>query len=211
MMYNENSNGGKFMSTKIITVSRQFGSGGRIIAQQVAEKLGWKFYDRELIEKIAEKSGLAKEFIEEQGEYASSGQNLVYSVPAGFGSFSAGQSVFDKLYVMQYNIIKELAEKEPCVIVGRCADYVLRDRKDVFNIFVFADMDYRMKRAEEVYKIQAKDMKKYLEDRDKKRKLYYKYNTDRTWGDFANYDLCLKSSSIGLDTCAEIIEKAVKQ
>ena len=115
------------MDIKIITVSRQFGSGGRIIAKDVAAKLGWKFYDREIIEKIAEKSGLAKEFIEERGEYASAGQNLVYSAPAGFGGFSTGQSVFDKLYVMQYNIIREIAEEGPCVIVGRCADYVLRD------------------------------------------------------------------------------------
>ncbi|HAH62417.1 MAG TPA: cytidylate kinase [Treponema sp.] len=193
------------MSTNIITVSRQFGSGGRIVAQAVAEKLGWKYYDRELIEKIAEKSGLAKEFVEERSESATSGQNLVYSMPAGLGGFSAGQSVFDKLYVMQYNIIKELADKEPCVFVGRCSDYVLRERKDCFNVFVYADMDFRIRRAEEVYKVEAKDTRKFLEDRDKKRRLYYKYNTDRTWGDVANYDLCLKSSSIGIDTCVQII------
>src|SRR5574344_1789321 len=205
MMYNENSNGGKFMSTKIITVSRQFGSGGRIIAQQVAEKLGWKFYDRELIEKIAEKSGLAKEFIEEQGEYASSGQNLVYSVPAGFGGFAGGQSVFDKLYVMQYNIIKELADEEACVSVGRCAEYILRDRPDRSNVFVLADMDFRIKRTEEVYKVETKDTEKFLIDRDKKRRLYYKYNTDRSWGDAANYDLCLKSNVIGIDTCTKLV------
>jgi cytidylate kinase len=197
------------MGTKIITVSRQFGSGGRVIAQNVAEKLGWKYYDRELIEKIAEKSGLAKEFIEERGEYATSGQNLVYSMPAGFGGFSAGQSVFDKLYVMQYNIIKELADGEPCVIVGRCADYVLRDRKDCFNVFIYADMDFRMHRAADVYKVEAKDIRRYLEDRDKKRKLYYKYNTDRTWGDVSNYDMCLKSSSVGIERCAQVILESI--
>lgn len=197
------------MNTNIITVSRQFGSGGRIIARTVSEKLGWKFYDRELIEKIAEKSGLAKEFIEERGEYATSGQNLVYSVPAGFGGFSSGQSVFDKLFIIQYNIIRELADEGPCVFVGRCADYVLRDRKDCFNVFVYADMDFRIKRAAEVYKIESKDMRKFLEDRDKKRRLYYKYNTDRTWGDVANYDLCLKSSSIGTDASVEIILKSI--
>lgn len=199
------------MSTNIITVSRQFGSGGRIVAQSVAEKLGWKYYDRELIEKIAEKSGLAKEFVEERSESATSGQNLVYSMPAGLGGFAAGQSVFDKLYVMQYNIIKELADKEPCVFVGRCSDYVLRDRKDCFNVFIHADMDFRMQRAKEVYKVEAKDMRKFLEDRDKKRRLYYKYNTDRTWGDVANYDLCLKSSSIGIDTCVRIILESIAE
>jgi cytidylate kinase len=199
------------MNTNIITVSRQFGSGGRIIARTVSEKLGWKFYDRELIEKIAEKSGLAKEFIEEKGEYATSGQNLVYSVPSGFGGFTAGQSVFDKLYIMQYNIIRELAGEEPCVFVGRCADYVLRDRKDCFNVFVCADMDFRIKRAADVYKIESKDMRKFLEDRDKKRRLYYKYNTDRTWGDVTNYDLCLKSSSIGIDTCVQLILDSVSR
>jgi cytidylate kinase len=197
------------MNTNVITISRQFGSGGRIVAQGVAEKLGWKFYDRELIERIAEKSGLAKEFIEERGEYAASGQNLVYSMPAGFGGFSAGQSIFDKLYVMQYNIIKELSEKGPCVFVGRCADYVLRDRKDCFNVFVYADMEFRMQRAVEIYKVATKDMRKFLEDRDKKRRLYYKYNTDRTWGDVRNYDLCLKSSSIGIDMCIDILLKSI--
>ena len=193
------------MDIKIITVSRQFGSGGRIIAKDVADKLGWKFYDREIIEKIAEKSGLAKEFIEERGEYASAGQNLVYSAPAGFGGFSTGQSVFDKLYVMQYNIIREIAEEGPCVIVGRCADYVLRDRTDCFHVFIYADMDFRIARAGSIYKVDAPNIERYLFDRDKKRKLYYKYNTDRVWGDVKNYDLCLKSSAIGLDTCAAMI------
>jgi len=193
------------MDIKIITVSRQFGSGGRIIAKDVADKLGWKFYDKEIIEKIAEKSGLAKEFIEERGEYASAGQNLVYSAPAGFGGFSTGQSVFDKLYVMQYNIIREIAEEGPCVIVGRCADYVLRDRTDCFHVFIYADMDFRIARSTNIYKVDAPNIERYLFDRDKKRKLYYKYNTDRVWGEVKNYDLCLKSSAIGLDTCAAMI------
>jgi len=198
------------MDTNIITVSRQFGSGGRIIAQNVAEKLGWKYYDRELIEKIAEKSGMAREFIEERGEYATSGQNLIYTVPSGFGGFSGGQSVFDKLYVIQYNIIKELADEGPCVIVGRCADYVLRDRTDCLYVFVYADMEYRIHRAADVYKIESKDMRKFLEDRDKKRKLYYKYNTDRIWDDPQNYDMCLKSSTIGIDRCVQLIVDSVR-
>ena len=197
--------GAFYMDIKIITVSRQFGSGGRIIAKDVADKLGWKFYDKEIIEKIAEKSGLAKEFIEERGEYASAGQNLVYSAPAGFGGFSTGQSVFDKLYVMQYNIIREIAEEGPCVIVGRCADYVLRDRTDCFHVFIYADMDFRIARSTNVYKVDTPNVERYLLDRDKKRKLYYKYNTDRVWGEVKNYDLCLKSSAIGLDTCAAMI------
>jgi cytidylate kinase len=197
------------MDKKIITISREYGSGGRTIAQQVAAELGWKYYDRELIEKIAEKSGLAKEFIEEKGEYATSGQNLVYSVPAGFGGFAAGQSIFDKLYVVQYNIITELAGERPCVIVGRCSDYILRDRTDCFNVFIYADMSFRIKRTEEVYNIHVKDTRRFLEDRDKKRKLYYKYNTDRCWGDTDNYDFCLKSSSVGIDKCTHLILESV--
>lgn len=195
---------------KVITVSRQFGSGGRIIAQEVAKKLGWKYYDRELIEKISEKSGLSKEFIEEKGEHATSGQHLVYSVPSGFGWFPTGQSVFDKLYIMQYNIIKEVVEEGPCVIVGRCADYVLRDMADCLKVFIFADMDYRIKRSEEVYNVKEKDTRKFLEERDRKRKLYYKYNTDRTWDDLFHYDLCLKSSAIGMEACTDIILKAAQ-
>lgn len=195
---------------RIITVSRQFGSGGRIIAQQVAEKLGWKYYDRDLIGKIAEKSGFAKEFIEEKGEHATSGQHLAYNVPSGFGWFPVGQSIFDKLYTVQYNIIKEVADEGPCVIVGRCADYVLREREDCLRVFIHADMEFRIKRATEVHKVDTpKDMRKYLEDGDKKRKLYYKYNTDRNWDDVSNYDLCLKSSTLGLDGCAKIILESI--
>ncbi|MBQ9495431.1 MAG: cytidylate kinase-like family protein [Treponema sp.] len=197
------------MATRIITVSRQFGSGGRVIAQYVAEKLGWKFYDRELIEKIAEKSGLSKEFIEERGEHASAGQHLVYNAHSGFSGFSAGQSVFDKLYVMQYNIIREIADECPCVIVGRCADYVLRDRTDCFHVFIYADIDYRVHRAKEIYKVDASDMRKFLRDKDKQRKLYYKYNTDHIWGDVKNYDLCLKSSAIDMNICTSIIVSAI--
>lgn len=198
------------MPAKIITMSRQFGSGGRVIAQDVARELGWKFYDKELIEKIAEKSGLAKVFIEERGEDASIGQHLVYSASSGFGAFSQGQSVFDKLYVVQYNIIKELASGEPCVIVGRCADYVLRDRNDCFNVFIQANLDFRIARTRDVYKIESNDYAKYLRDRDKKRKLYYKYNTEHTWGDVRNYDLCLNSSSLGLEKCTSLIVEAVR-
>jgi cytidylate kinase len=197
------------MEKHIITISRQYGSGGRMTAEKLAEQLGWKFYDRALIEKIAEKSGLAKEFIEEKGEYATAGQNMIYSVPSGFGGFSAGQSVFDKLYTIQYSVIKELADKEPCIIVGRCADYILRERTDCFNVFIYADMEDRISRCKDVYKIESKDIQKFLEDKDRKRKLYYKYNTDRSWGDVRNYDLCLKSSTIGIDTCVNIIKEAI--
>ncbi|MBQ9238396.1 MAG: cytidylate kinase-like family protein [Treponema sp.] len=202
------------MKTRVITISREFGSGGRLIAQRVATRLGWKIYDRNLIEKIAEKSGLAKEFIEEKGESAAAGQHLAYSVPAGFGSFLTGQSVFDKLYVMQYNIIKEIADEAPCVIVGRCADYILRDRTDCFRVFVHADIDYRIKQVSDTYKelynVEAKDMRKFLEGLDKKRKLYYRYNTDRVWDDVRNYELCLKSSSMSLDECATVIISCIE-
>lgn len=196
---------------KIITVSREFGSGGRIIAQDVAKQLGYKYYDRLLIEKIEEKSGLAKEFIEEQGEHATSGQHLVYNVPSGFGWFPAGQSVFDKLYTVQYNIIKEVADEDPCVIVGRCADYILRNRTDCLKVFIHADMDFRIERSEKVYAVKEKDTRKFLEERDKKRKLYYKYNTDRCWDDISHYDLCLKSSALGMDTCTKLIIAAAKE
>lgn len=198
------------MAIDIITISRQFGSGGRIIAQDVAKKLGWKFYDRELIEKIAEKTGLAKEFIEERGEHATTGQHLAFTLPGQFNGFSTGPSILDKLYVMQYNIIKEIAEESPCVIVGRCADYILRENKNCFHVFIHADQKFREERSVNVYNVQTNDIAKFLKDRDKKRKLYYKYNTDQVWGDVRNYDLCLKSSALGLDTCTKIILEAIQ-
>ena len=128
------------MGIRVITVSRQFGSGGRTIAKETAERLGWAYYDKELVKKIAAESGLAESYILESGEYACSTSSFLFNwVMNAEGARSGSLPISDQLYIIQHNIIKDLAEKERCVIVGRCADYVLRDRPDCLHTFFHAD------------------------------------------------------------------------
>ncbi len=195
---------------RVITISREFGSGGRSIGRMVAEKLGYAFYDRELVEEVAKRSGFSPEFIEESGEYASTRHSLLFSL-ATANQFSAdGLSVTDRLYLEQSKIIEELAEKGGCVIVGRCADYILQDREDVLHVFIHADMESRGKRIVERYGEGDKSAEKRLTEKDQKRKVYYKNYTGRNWGQAQNYDLCLNSSVLGLEACADMIVQAAK-
>lgn len=202
LVYNLNN-----MSKNIITISRQFGSGGRTIAKTVAEKLDIPFYDKDIIAKIVQQSGLSEEFVIENGEYATNGQHVLFHGygPNGFAGFTSAPNVFDQLYAIQYGIILDIAADGPCVILGRCADYVLRDRNDCLNVYIKAKMEDRIARVESNKTSPIKDIKKFLTDRDKKRKTYYKYNTDRNWGESKNYDLVLDSSSLGIDACVEMI------
>lgn len=163
---------------KIITISREFGSGGRTIGKDVADRLGIPCYDKELIEKISNETGYAKEFIEEQGEYSASKSSFSY---AFWGRGLDGISNADRIWFAQKKVIEEIAEKESCVIVGRCADYVLRDRKDCLNVFVYANKDFRAKRIVNQYGESDVEPLKRLKDKDKKRKLNYKYITERYW------------------------------
>ncbi|MGN1140945.1 MAG: AAA family ATPase, partial [Oliverpabstia sp.] len=191
------------MSNRIITISREFGSGGRTIGKEVAAKLGIHCYDSELIEKIAQESGLAKEFIAEKGEYASHGGWLANAF--SYGSSYNGTSVQDYLWKVQREIILELAEKESCVIVGRCADYILRDHDNCLKVFIHAAAD---KRAERIVKIYGETMaapEKRLQDKDKKRKAYYHFYTNMEWGEIQNYHITLDSGVLGIDKCVDII------
>lgn len=190
------------MKKRIITISREFGSGGRTIGKQLAEKLGVPCYDKELIEKLAEQTGLAKKFIEEQGEYAPSAHPFSY---AFVGRSMNGLSVSDYLWNEQRKKIQEIAEKESCVIVGRCADYILRERKDVLNIFIHAPEPDRAKRIVEVYGETETEPQKRLREKDKKRAINYKYYTEREWGRAANYHLTLDSSMFGIEGCVNLI------
>lgn len=190
------------MEKKIITISREYGSGGRYIGECVAEKLGYKYYDKALMEKIAEETGLAKEFIEKAGEYAPSKNIFAYSF---VGRNSAGISMDDYLNNIQRKIILELADKEPCVIVGRCADYILQDRNDCVNVFIYGNMPEKIKRIMEIYNVSEAQAKKDIKDTDKKRSINYRYNTDREWGNMRNYTIALNSSDIGIDKCVDII------
>ena len=195
------------MSKRIITISREFGSGGRTIGKMVAEKLGIAFYDKELIEKIAEETGFSKKFIEEYGEHAPGTNVFSYSF---LGRDANGVSMQDKIWMQQRKLILDLAEKEPCVIVGRCADYILRDRTDCLNVFIHASTEKKVERIIKLYGETADKPEKRLADKDKKRRVNYRYYTDREWGVAQNYHLCLDSGEFGIEGCADLIVELAK-
>lgn len=200
------------MSNRIITISREFGSGGHSIGKLVAQKLGISFYDKELVEKVAEKSGYSSDFIEEQGEYAPTTSSFLFNLAfsSNWSKMSDGLSPADQLYLLQNNIIRELAEKERCVIVGRCSNYILRERNDVLNVFIYAPAEARIKRIIERYGDTKEKPEVRLKKKDDKRKIYYKHYTGESWGIASNYDISLDSSKLGEEMCAEIIAKAYR-
>lgn len=196
---------------RIVTISREFGSGGRTVGRLVAQRLGWPCYDKELVIKIAEHSGFDVSFIQENGEYAFSRNGFLFDLSAHGGMPNGSLSVYDQLYIAQHNIITELAEKEPCVIVGRCADYILKDRDDCLNAFIHADKVFRAKRIVEQYGERPDKPEKRLKDKDTRRGTYYKHYTGRTWGVMQNYHICLDSGMIGVEECADLIAGLAKK
>lgn len=187
---------------KIITISREFGSGGRTVGKLVAQKLGIPCYDQELIEKLAEESGFTKEYVQENTEHTAQSSWLANI----FASRSvSGVSNQDYLWIITRKIILELAEKGPCVIVGRCADYILRDNADLLKVFIHAPMDKRAERIVKVYGERENSPEKRLRDKDKRRSAYYEFYTDIQWGKMQNYHISLDSNAIGIEKCADII------
>ena len=200
------------MNAKIITISREFGSGGRSIGKLVAEQLGYAFYDKALVERIAKESGYAEDFIERRGEDATSKSSFLFNLSrSGGGGFDGMPAITDKLYVIQYNTIKKLAEESPCVIVGRCSDYILRNEPDSLHVFIHADAEFRARRIVEIYGERDNAPLKRVEEKDKKRQVYYKNYTGRIWGMSENFDLCLNSGKIVIEKCAEIIVGLAKK
>lgn len=195
------------MAKKIITISREFGSGGRFIGEEVAKKLGISYYDKNIISRIAEKSGLSPEYIQENAELSPKKGLFAYAFS---GRDITGKSVEDMVYEVQRNIILELAEKEPCVIIGRNADYILKDRDDVLNVFIHGDMPEKIKRITGLYNVKEKEAVKMMADTDKRRRTNYNFYTDQNWGKASNYTLCLNSSQLGYDRCEMIIMECVK-
>ena len=188
------------MSNRVITISREFGSGGRTIGRKVAEKLGIPCYDAELVQKIAEESGYAAEYVEEESEHTEgSWLSTVLS------DRSMGLTNQDKLWTIQSKVIIELAEKGPCVIVGRCADYVLRDKADCLNVFIHASLEKRAERIVKEYGETDDTPEERVKDKDKRRAAYHRFYTDMKWGDAKNYDICLNSGELGIDKCVELI------
>ncbi len=196
------------MEKTIITISREFGSGGRTIGHKVAEALGIPFYDKELVDQIAMESGFAPQYVEEHGEHSPGKSFFSYAFAHhGVPGVMNGLSTADFLWNIQCNVILQLAEKGPCVIVGRNADYILKDRKDCLHAFIHADMDFRADRIVRLYGESEKSPEARLQEKDKRRRVNYQHYTGRTWGTAQNYDVCLNSSTIGIDECVDIIVK----
>ena len=194
------------MTKRIITISREFGSGGRFIGEEVAKKLGIKYYDKEIIGQIAKESGLAPEYIKENAELSPKKGIFAYAFT---GRDITGKSVEDMVYEAQRKVILDLAEKEPCVIIGRNADYILKDRDDVLNVFIHGDMSEKTERIMCLYHVEEKEAVKMMADTDKRRMTNYNFYTDQKWGKAANYTLCLNSSQLGYDKCESIIIECV--
>jgi cytidylate kinase len=192
---------------KLVTISREYGSGGRIIGAILAEKLGVPMYDKEIIDMAVEQSGLSREIIETAELRARN--NFSYTLSSTF-SFSEGigaetMSMNDKLFLTQFDVIAQIGNLGEGVIVGRCADYVLRDLKDVTNVFVHAGMDDRIERCINVYGDERDKVKEKIKSYDKARRNYYNYHTSQKWGDYSNYDIALNTSYIDEETAAELI------
>ena len=195
------------MAKRIITISREFGSGGRFIGEEVAKKLGIAYYDKNIINEIAEKSGLSPEYVQKNAELSPKKGLFAYALA---GRDITGRSVEDMVYETQRKVILEVADKEPCVIIGRNADYILKDRDDALNVFIHGDMPEKIQRISQLYRVTEQEAVKMMADTDKRRMTNYNFYTDQKWGKASNYTLCLNSSQLGYDRCEAIIIECVK-
>lgn len=197
----------------IITIGRQFGSGGRQVGKALATKLNIPFYDKELLAIAAKDSGLSEALFHNADEKPTS--SLLYSLVMGNYPMATGAIGFnemplnDQLFLIQSKTIKRIAEKGSCVIIGRCADYVLRDNPDKISIFIHADLESRVKRAIEVYAAPKDKAEEICLKADKTRANYYNYYSDQKWGMCRTYDLSIESSRLGIDSCVELIENYI--
>lgn len=197
------------MAKSIITISREFGSGGRTIGRKVAETLGIPFYDRELIEMSAEQGGFAADFVQNTEQKVKS--KFFHSLAFGYmnsGLGSGAASLSDRLFAVTFDIIRKLAAEGPCVIVGRCADYVLSERQDVLDVFIYSDLAHKVRRAVNEYGLDPDKAEAEVKKTDKYRANHYDYYTDRTWGAKENYHLMIDSGELGIDAAANLIVAA---
>ena len=183
----------------VITIAREYGSGGRYIGRLIADKLGIKFYDKDFIEKLAQETGLSEEYIEENEQKMSKFSNFN-------NGYYIGLNNSDDLFLKESELIKELADKESSVIIGRCADFILKDRKDVLKVFIYSNMEDKVKRATEIYGFD-KEIKRI----DKLRSNHYKHYTEKEWKDYSNYDICINSDKLGVEKSAELICEMVRE
>jgi cytidylate kinase len=190
------------MAYRIITISRQFGSGGRTVGKEVAARLGIPCYDNELIRKIADESGFSQDYIQSRGE---EGSHTGWLSSALAGRDWKGNSNEDRLFEAQRRVILSLADQGPCVIVGRCADDILKARPDLLKVYIHASLEKRAKRIVEQYGDRPESPEKRLRDKDKRRAAYYQFYTDTKFGQAEQYHLALDSGELGLETCVELI------
>ncbi|MEE0957182.1 MAG: cytidylate kinase-like family protein [Ruminococcus sp.] len=200
---------------KIITITRQYGSGGHEIGKALSEKLGIGFYDKELISLAAKESGVSPEVFAMADEKPTN--SLLYSLSTGLYNYGNGFStggmgdlpVNDKLYILQHKIIKEKADSERFVVVGRCADYILREHENVVKVFIYADINARVRRAIARHDINPSRAKQAVMKTDKNRANYYSFYSGQKWGAPENYDLCINSTKLSVDQCVSIIENYI--
>lgn len=197
------------MAGTIITVGRQYGSGGRYVARLLAEKLGIPFYDKELLAEVAKDSGICKELLEEHDEKNS--RSFLFSMMSGTQPMGDSTAMYmdmplnHRIFLAQFDTIRRLADEGPCVFVGRCADYVLRDHENVLNVFVKADREERIRRIVEYYGAEPLKAEEQIKKADKQRASYYNYYATGTWGDVNNYDLCVDTGALGINGAVELI------
>lgn len=194
------------MNKTIITIGRQYGSGGRQIGKQLAEQLGVPFYDRKLLTEAANRSGIAESLFEANDEQPTN--SLLYSLAVG--SFSMDMPLNHKLFLAQFDAIKSIAQKGPCVIVGRCADYALRDRDDCVNVFIYASLQDRIKRVVEEYGVPENKAGETILRTDKKRGSYYNYYTNKKWSHASSYNLSIDSGLVGIQGAVDLIAQCAK-
>ncbi|MDO4545148.1 MAG: cytidylate kinase-like family protein [Bacillota bacterium] len=193
---------------KIITISREFGSGGRLIGKRLAEKLDVPYYDKELLDRIAEESGFCKEMMEDAEMKAKN--SFLYSLASAMGTGEAGPeslSLNERFFLAQFDTIRKIAEEGSCVIVGRCADYILRGMPEATNVFIYAEEEDKIKRAVQEYGVPEDSVKKLMKDTDKARANYYSYHTGRKWGQHVNYNLSIDSGYIEIEDVVDLIIK----
>lgn len=204
------------MDNYIITIGRELGSGGRTIGKIVAEKLGINYYDYEIIDETAKKSGFSIDFVKESEQRVTN--SLLYNLALGTSynamspfNRSEGLNLETQLYLAQRNVIKEMAEKGSCVIVGRCADYILKDHKNLFRVFIYADNKFREEHIVEHYNYKPETAAKEIKKADKRRSAHYLTYTDQHWGRRQNYDLMINSGVAGFENSADFIIEIVKK
>ena len=188
----------------IITISRQYGSGGREIGRKLAEQLGVPFYDNEIISRAAKETGFSEAAFETVEDKATN--SLLYSIAMGMNVFTNQDAGFAGLS----NVIRKVAEEGGCVIVGRCADYILKDYENVVNIFIRANLDFRIKRSIQVDQLDESKAGEIVSKKDKSRGNYYRYHAGERWDNLMNYDLVLRSDLVGIDKAVECIKNYVE-